>query len=201
MSLLVKICGLTSPQDAEAAIEAGADLLGFIFAEGTPRALDHNTQTWIRELSGRGTVGVFRNAPLELVQSVRADLGLDWVQLHGNEPDEWLDSLGSNVLRWVPVGEAGPDWLRVDALAEKSLPLIDPGAGDGKICDWQALADGRPTEARFGLAGGLGPENVAEAVRLVRPALVDVSSGVESALRIKDHDRVRAFVQAARAAV
>ncbi|MCP4901952.1 MAG: phosphoribosylanthranilate isomerase [bacterium] len=196
----IKICGLTSADAASAVLDAGADLVGFVFVEGTPRALDSTRAEWIRRLSGRGTVGVFRNASLETVIETRQRLRLDWVQLHGSEPDEWLDQLGKNVLRWVAVDNGGPNWDRVQNLAQCVMPLIDPGAGDGQVCEWTSLAQKRPPAVSFGLAGGLCPENVAEAVRRLRPALVDVSSGVESAPGIKDLDRVREFVSQARSA-
>jgi phosphoribosylanthranilate isomerase len=200
MALLIKICGLTSPTVAEAAFEAGADLVGFVFVPGTPRAVEAEQADWIRRFSGRGTVGVFRNATLETVLETRRRLGLDWVQLHGSEPDSWLKKLGRNTLRWVAVGDDGPDWGRVKALADSVTPLVDPGAGDGVVCDWEAMARTRPPGVAFGLAGGLHPDNIAEAVRRLRPALVDVSSGVESEPGVKDLDLVRSFVTEARSA-
>jgi len=198
VELRVKICGLTTKTDAEAAVAAGADLVGLVFVPGTRRAVRAGEVGWIRELGGVETVGVFRNQPLELVLEIRRELALDWVQLHGDEPDSWLEILGSRVLRRVPV--AGRiDWDRAAWLAGRCLPLIDPGAGDGVAPDWEALA-GRPEGIRFGLAGGLTPENVGRAIGLVRPGLVDVSSGVEMAPGRKDPRRVAAFVEAARRA-
>ena len=197
--LLVKICGLTRRQDAEAAIAAGADLVGFVLVPGTPRGLEPQEISWVRELRGAATVGVFRDAALERVLEVRRTLRLDWVQLHGNEPDSFLEALGDRVLRRVPV-PGRVDWLRVRWLADRCLPLVDPGAGDGVACDWSLLASA-PRRVRFGLAGGLTPATVAEATRRVRPALVDVSSGVESAPGVKDHRKVTDFVAAARTAV
>lgn len=194
--MLVKICGLTRPEDAAAAVAAGADMAGFIFVPGTRRALDPETAGWIRRLEGIATVGVFRDASLEQVLRARDQLQLDWVQLHGSEPDDFLPVLGANVLRRVPVA-GGVDWARVEALAVGCLPLIDPGAGDGLAFDLRLLR-GRPAGLRFGLAGGLNPETVADAVRIARPALVDVSSGVESSPGVKDHEKVKTFVAAAR---
>jgi phosphoribosylanthranilate isomerase len=190
--VLIKICGITSPGDAEAAIAAGADLLGFVFRPGTPRALDPATSGWIRDLSGAGRVGVFLDAPLLEIQKVRDLLALDWVQLHGSEPDSFLVALGERVMRRVPVGTA-IDWEWVRDLAKRCVPLFDPGAGDGVAWAWKGLAN-RPSGIRFGLAGGLTPENVAEAVRAVRPYLVDVSTGVEAAPGIKDHAKIRDFI-------
>ncbi len=196
--LLVKICGITRPGDAEAAVAAGADLLGFVFVPGTPRAVTPEEVRWVRELRGVATVGVFRDQPLEWIMEVRRELDLDRVQLHGSEPDAWIGRLGSGVLRRVPVA-GGVHWGRVERLGTLCLPLLDPGAGDGVAAD-PALARGRPEGVRFGLAGGLRPENVAAAVAAWRPALVDVSGGVEARPGVKDPDRVAAFVAAARAA-
>jgi len=85
--MLIKICGMTRPEDAEAAVGAGADLVGFIFVQGTLRALDEARSGWVREVEGAEKVGVFLDSPLEKVMRVRDALGLDWIQLHGDEPD------------------------------------------------------------------------------------------------------------------
>ncbi len=193
--MLVKICGLTRVEDAAAAVAAGAHLLGFVFVPGTPRAVDPERALWIRDLPV-ATVGVFRDAALDDVLSIRDRLALDWVQLHGEEPDDWLARLGGRVLRRVAVSDP-VDWDRVVALAARCLPLVDPGGGDGRAFDWKVV-HGAPSGVRLGLAGGLGPENVAEAIRVARPQLVDVSTGVESAPGVKDHEAVRRFVAAAR---
>ncbi len=195
---LVKICGLRSPEDAAAAVAAGADLVGFVFVPGTPRALEPGRSAWIRDVTGAATVGLFRDQPLDFVRRVRGELGLDWVQLHGAEPEDFLDRLGPRVLRRVAVD--GPiDWRRLGRLAARCLPLLDPGAGSGRTFSWELL-DGRPAGLRFGVAGGLTPGNVGRLVRAVRPALVDVSSGVEAAPGVKDHRLIGAFVAAVREA-
>lgn len=191
----VKICGITRPEDADAAVAAGADLLGFVFRSGTPRALDPATSGWIRDVMGVERVGVFLDSPLDEVMRIRDLLALDWVQLHGDEPDTYLEALGERVIRRVPVGSE-IDWDRVAHLADRCLPLFDPGAGDGVAWAWEAL-EASPTGIRFGLAGGLTPDNVADAVRTVRPYLVDVSSGVEAAPAIKDHAKINDFIAAA----
>jgi phosphoribosylanthranilate isomerase len=196
--VLIKICGLTSLRDAANAVDAGADLLGFVFVPNTPRAIEPARCSWVRDLAGAHTVGVFRNQPLEHILAIRDQLGLDWVQLHGEEPDTYLEALGHDVIRRLPV-DPPIDWVRVAELSARCLPLFDPGAGDGVEWGWSVLGD-RPPNVRCGLAGGLVPERVAEAVRTVRPGLVDVSSGVERAPGIKDQDRVRDFVAAARTA-
>jgi phosphoribosylanthranilate isomerase len=196
--MLIKICGITRPEDANAAITAGADLLGFVFRSGTPRALDPAASGWIRDLGGVEKVGVFLDAPLEEVMRVRDLLALEWVQLHGDEPDSFLEALGDRVIRRIPVGPK-VNWNRVADLADRCLPLFDPGAGDGVAWAWEVL-EGSPPGIRFGLAGGLTPDNVAGAVQTVRPYLVDVSSGVEASPGIKDHSKVREFIAAAREA-
>lgn len=197
MTVRVKICGLTRREDAEAAVAAGADLLGFVFVPGTPRAVDPARAGWIRSLAGAERVGVFRGSALAEVERVRELLALDLVQLHGDEPDDWLDRLGPGTLRRVPVGPAEAVWSRVGELAGRCLPLLDPGSGSGVPARWPSLAPA-PPGLRFGVAGGLRPETVAEVVESLRPALVDVSSGVEAAPGVKDHRLIRAFVDAAR---
>lgn len=194
--VLIKICGLTRKQDAEAAVAAGADFLGFVFRKGTPRALEADRAGWIRELTGAEKVGVFLDAPLDEVVRVRDLLGLDWVQLHGEEPDSFLDALGPRVIRRVKVADQ-VEWDRVAFLAKRCLPLFDPGAGDGLAWAWEELA-GCPPGIRFGLAGGLAPDTVAGALRSTNAAMVDVSSGVEASPGIKDHSKIRAFVANAR---
>ena len=194
----IKICGITRPEDAEVAAAAGADLLGFVFRSGTPRALDPSTSDWIREVGGADRVGVFLDSPLDEVLRVRDLLALDWVQLHGGEPDSYLEALGERVIRRVPV-DSGINWNRVTDLAGRCLPLFDPGAGDGDAWAWEVLRES-PPGIRFGLAGGLTPDNVADAVRTVKPYLVDVSSGVEAAPGVKDHTKIRDFIGAVREA-
>ena len=161
--------------------------------------MDPDRADWIREISDAERVGVFRDQPLEEVVAVRDALGLDRVQLHGDEPDGWLDTLGPETLRRVRPWGADP-WRRAAMLTGHGLPLFDPGAGDGTAFDWSELRP-RPTGMWVGLAGGLTPATVAQVVHSVRPALVDVSSGVEIAPGIKDPKLMREFVEAARSAV
>jgi phosphoribosylanthranilate isomerase len=196
--VLIKICGITRPEDAEAAVAAGVDLVGFIFVPGTPRAIDPGRASWIRDLEGVETVGVFQDAPLEEILAVEEAVGLDRVQLHGIEPEAFLDRLGGRTIRRVV--PANPmNWPRIAELATRCLPLLDPGAGNGLAWAWRILAE-RPPGITFGIAGGLGPDSVGEAVHVVRPALVDVSSGVETGPGVKDHAMIRDFVAAAREA-
>ena len=151
--MLVKICGLTRPGDAEAAIGAGADMLGFVFVPGTPRFVDPSLAIWIRDLAGAEKVGVFRDQEVDGIIAIRDLLGLDRVQLHGEEPDSWLDVLGPETLRRVRPGGADP-WQQAAMLTGRCLPLFDPGAGDGVAFDWGSLRP-RPTGLWVGIAGGL----------------------------------------------
>jgi len=107
--VLVKICGLMRPEDARAAADAGADLVGFVFVPGTPRALDPEAVSWIGGVSGVETVGVFRDQPLEWILELRRALDLDWVQVHGSEPEAYVDRLGPRLLRRVPLTDP-VDW-------------------------------------------------------------------------------------------
>jgi phosphoribosylanthranilate isomerase len=193
---MIKICGLTRREDAEAAIAAGADLVGFVMVPGTPRFVRTSELGWVRDLVGAQTVGVFRDASIERVEEIREMLSLDWVQLHGDEPEQELVRLGPQVIRRVrPSGDR--TWRDVERVAVHALPLVDPGAGSGVGWAWDALPP-TPPELRFGLSGGLRPDTVAAVVRELGPALVDVSSGVERAPGIKDPGLVAAFIRAAR---
>lgn len=199
--MLVKICGLMRREDAELAREAGADLLGFIFVPGSRRWLSPNRATWIRYLRGVEKVGVFRDAPVDFILDTVAKLKLDRIQLHGEESDEILDQLDRPVIRRLGAGGRLPAPERLDFLnARGVLPLVDPGAGDGVVADWAKIGLVL-RNCSFALAGGLRPENVAEAIARTRPVMVDVSSGVETIFGQKDPLLVEAFISAARLSV
>ncbi len=195
--LLVKICGITRIDDAEAAIAAGAGAIGFVFWPGSPRAVDPYRARAIAAALPPfvATVGVFVNQPAAHVNGVAALVRLSAVQLHGDETPEYAARIGR------PVVKALSDLTQAEALAERwprrvtlLLDAHDPvkRGGTGKTIDWTTaarVAARRPVL----LAGGLSPENVADAVALVRPYGVDVSSGVEDAPGIKNHTRLRAL--------
>ncbi|MFA4945867.1 MAG: phosphoribosylanthranilate isomerase [Lentisphaeria bacterium] len=207
MPVLVKICGITNLEDARTAVAAGADFLGFIFVPGTPRqvtpeqaaavigALRAEAKTGGKDLPR--FVGVFRDAPLADILATAGRCGLDLIQLHGQEPPELARELGPErvwkalALRTPQEVEAATAWPAAAVLADS------PGGGTGQSCDW-ALAAALAARRRLVLAGGLTPENVAAAVREVRPWAVDVGSGVEAAKGKKDPAKVRAFVVQAR---
>jgi len=213
----IKICGITRPEDAQAAAAAGADAIGLNFYAKSPRAIDASRAAEIIAALPPGIVkvGVFVNAPAEDVCRVYDELGLDLIQLHGDEPPEYLAQLGSRPVMKVfraagtPGHGAMVDYLatcqELDCLPRLVLldaPIESGYGGSGKLADWslvkqyQAHADLPPLV----LAGGLKPENVAEAIRTTGVRAVDTASGVESRPGIKDAAAINAFVAAARAA-
>jgi phosphoribosylanthranilate isomerase len=204
VSLTVKICGLTNPGDARAAVEAGADFLGFVFDPESPRCVGLTAAEWIRTVDGAPTVGVFRDQDPSLVRRLQEDAGLDLVQLHGHENPELCAELGGpgKVIKAIPV-TGTVDWGLVTAYAQVARVLFDAGSrrggGSGRTFDWRLLA-GAPHGLAFWLAGGLTPDNVAGAIGTVRPVGVDVASGVEAAVGRKDAGKMGAFVAAVRGA-
>ena len=208
----VKICGLKTLEEARAALEAGADLLGFNFYPSSPRYIPPAACAKLvaalrAESCAARLVGVFVNASPDEITAILDGCDLDLAQLSGDESPETLNALGGRAykalrpadasalalsLRQYPPAAAAPAWL-VDAYR--------PGeyGGTGQSADW-SLARQLARQAPILLAGGLTPDNVAAAVRQVRPWGVDVASGVESAPGVKDPALVRAFIQAARGA-
>lgn len=210
----IKICGVRTPEVALAAARAGADWVGLVFVDRSPRQVTvAEARAVVRALPATvDPVGLFVDAPAERVREVAAAVGLRTVQLHGDETPEQVASLeGLRVLKAVAFnGGANLEWWRGVANVVGLLvdtPPVDAGAlpgGSGRAFDWAALARWR---AQAGddlppmfLAGGLTPANVAEAIATVRPYGVDVSSGVESARGVKDAALIEAFCAAVREA-
>jgi phosphoribosylanthranilate isomerase len=214
MSLLVKICGVTTPDAIDAAVSAGADMIGLVFFPKSPRHLSLATARSLAErAAGRARiVALTVDATDEDIETIVSGLAPDVLQLHGEESPERVAAIrsafGRPVMKAVGVADAADladidayaavsDMLLVDAKPPKTAEAL-PG-GNGLTFDWRLVAGldpGRPVM----LSGGLHPGNVAEAVRLTRLSGVDVSSGVESTPGRKDPDRIRAFVAAARSA-
>jgi phosphoribosylanthranilate isomerase len=196
--MFVKICGITRVEDALAAAEAGANAIGFIFWPGSPRFIDPYRARRIAAALPRlvTTVGVFVDQPVEYVAGVANLVPLGAVQLHGGETPAYAASLGRPVIKAVqPGGDALEDqWpANVTLLLDARDPIRK--GGTGQTIDWDAAA---ATAARRPalLAGGLTPENIGEAIVRVRPFGIDVSSGVEQAPGIKNHERLRALFKA-----
>jgi phosphoribosylanthranilate isomerase len=195
--MLVKICGITRPEDAEAAVAAGASAIGFSFWPKSPRFIDpHRARTIAAALPPFVTaVGVFVNQPLAYVNGVASLVALGAVQLHGDETPEYAAGVSRPVMKAISVGR---DEARVwPSRVRLLLDVHDPVArgGTGRTIDWAAAAD-LAAQREVLLAGGLTPDNVADAVARVRPFGIDVSSGVERAPGIKDHERLRALFEA-----
>jgi phosphoribosylanthranilate isomerase len=207
--LRVKICGLTMPQDAAAAIECGADALGFNFYPGSRRYLPMEAaREWIADLPGNAEkVAILVNPSWDQAKAAAVTEGITALQLHGAETIEFCRRLKEEGIRFekaLPV--TGPDSLANMPDFFTPTVLLDSGGagefgGSGRTFPWEIARDfvlAHP-DLRVILAGGLTPENVAEAVAMVRPFGVDVTSGVESAPGRKDHGRLRDFIAAARA--
>jgi phosphoribosylanthranilate isomerase len=200
----VKICGVTSVADARMVVDAGADAIGLNFHPGSPRHVSTETAAAIAAALPRRVcrVGVFVNAPRAVVERTAAAVGLDAVQFHGDEEVALCRGWACKTIKAVRVRDAGSlsaaaAAYRVDfILADAYVPGVPGGTGARVPGEWLVGVPGD----RLILAGGLTPENVAEAVRTVRPAAVDVASGVESAPGIKDPEKVKRFIANVRTA-
>ncbi len=201
----VKICGITNLEDAGLAVEAGADALGFIFVERTPRYVTPaEAAAIIRQLPPFITpVGVFWDHPLGHVKAVAEAAGLMALQFHGDEPPEVLADCRLPVIKAIKVGSAA-DLTQLDAYRVAAFLLDSPARwSEGRTrqpIQWE-LAREAGAKGRIILSAGLTPDNVAAAIGIARPYGVDVDSGVETRPGRKDPDKVRRFIAQARAAL
>jgi phosphoribosylanthranilate isomerase len=205
MPVKVKICGITNLADAMAAAEAGADALGFVFYDQSPRHVSvEAAAALIRQLPPIVMkAGVFVNAPEDLVVRAIRECGLNLLQFHGEEAPEYCLQFGLMSMKAFRIRDAASMeallGFHTDAWLLDAYTADKPG-GTGETFNWDLALEAQNWGRPIFLAGGLTPENVAEAVRRARPYGVDVSSGVEAAPGRKDHAKVRAFIQAAKAA-
>lgn len=198
----IKICGIKTVQDALAAMNAGADMIGFNFYPKSPRYLEvsqcRDIMGVMRKYGHMQYIGVFVNSPLEDIHATMDTLGLSFAQLHGDESIEMLNALEGKAFKAFR-GEVDeklivknePAFL-IDAMVK------DAYGGTGMKADW-SMASELAKSHKFLLAGGLTPENVGVAVKQVRPWGVDVASGVESSPGVKDEAKMIEFVKAVRA--
>jgi phosphoribosylanthranilate isomerase len=201
----IKFCGITRAEDALAAVALGVDALGFVFAAGSPRLLSLEAGAAIRcRLPPLVTaVTLLRNNPAEEVRAIIAALRPQLLQFHGDEDPRFCAAFGLPYMKAVgmkgldrPLAEIAGEYGDAAALLLDGHAPGEPG-GQGQSFDWSGIAAvGKPIV----LAGGLRPDNVAEAIRLARPYAVDVSSGIESAPGIKDSGKMEAFVRQVRGA-
>jgi phosphoribosylanthranilate isomerase len=200
----IKICGITNLEDARLAADLGAQALGFNFYPLSPRKVDPEAaRAIIAQLPPLVlSVGVFVDEDAGVVRDLAARVGLDWVQLHGQESPEYCRSLGRRVIKAFRIKDAASlAFLAVYQGAAQAL-LLDTYrtgqvGGTGETFDWQ-LARRAHEYGRIILAGGLTPENVAQAIRVAQPQAVDVASGVEAAPGKKDPEKLRKFIAAVR---
>jgi len=212
MRTWIKICATTSIEDALASIAAGADALGFVFAPSKRRVSADQAQAIIAELPANiERIGVFSNDSAVHVREVVELAGLSAVQLHGEESPEFVAQLRSKwpraprigVIKTVLVNESFAQRFQEVCRDQDCFDsiLLDAGAGSGRTFDWQKA---KPHLARSGkrliVAGGLTPQNVGQAIRVLSPWGVDVVSGVEREPGRKDPDKLKAFVAAVRRA-
>ena len=200
MTVRVKICGVTLPEDAEAAASMGADMIGLNFYPKSPRFLDLARARELRAATGSrvAVVGVFVNAPREAVAEHVSEIRLDMIQFHGDEPEEFLEGWPVPVIRALRLNPGGrPD---TSACVRASYLLVDSFhpelyGGTGRARSFSDLAGA--DLSRVIISGGLTPDNVAEAAAL-RPYAVDTASGVESRPGVKDHQKLRRFIENAK---
>ncbi|WP_040983460.1 phosphoribosylanthranilate isomerase [Oceanobacillus jeddahense] len=199
--MLIKICGITSSEIAETAVQAGADFLGFVFAKSKREISADQARKIIAALPEHvKSVGVFVNKDVQEIEKIARITGLDLIQLHGEESAETVSSLTLPVIKSLPGTEEGikkaAQYDAASYLLMDSPPLPHAHGGNGISFNWSMLK-GHTFFNQLILAGGLTPENVAEAIQLVNPSGVDVSSGVETDGK-KDPDKIKAFIQAAK---
>lgn len=204
MKTRIKICGLTREADVDAAVEAGADAVGFVFYPPSPRYV---TPERAAELARRvppfvDVVGLFVNASAEEIAAACATVPLNLLQFHGDETPAFCRSFARPWLRAARV-RPGLDLVEfacsyADARGLLLDAFVEGYGGGGHVFDWTLIPPGLP--GHLVLSGGLHADNVGEAIHRVRPVAVDVSSGVEAGKGIKDHEKIAAFVAAVRAA-
>ena len=199
--LFVKICGMTQLPDALHAVGHGADALGFVFWPQSPRYISPDRAAGIIAAlpDGVSTVGVFVNETVDGIKRVAVETGISTIQLHGDEAPTYADGLDWPVFRATTVEQieqVSAAWPTGTTFVIDTADPVRRG-GTGRTVDWQQAASAARAR-RIVLAGGLTPDNVADAVGMVRPFGVDVSSGVEDAPGVKNEDKVARFLASAR---
>lgn len=199
MVVWVKICGITTEEDALLAAALGADAVGFVFAPSSRQLAPVRARDIVRRLPPEVlTVGVFRDEAPKRVVRIAHEVGLKAVQLHGRETAEqssWVRSQVAVVIKAFPAGDGRLEHL--DDYGADAVLIDSPVPGSGEVFDW-SLAEGAPSNRRVILAGGLHAGNVVDAITRVRPWGVDVSSGVEARPGHKDASKLRSFIAAAK---
>ncbi len=203
--LRIKICGITNREDAFAAITCGADALGFVFYAKSPRSVTPETaRSIISSLPPLvTTVGVFVDEDMETLENIISYAGLDIVQLHGVESPEYVN-LSRKTIKAIRVKDLA-DLEILNQYKSAAAFLLDTYSpesigGTGHVFNWEIAVEAKKL-GRIILAGGLNPDNIEEAVKLVQPYAIDVASGVEGDIKgKKDHNKLRLFIERARKA-
>lgn len=199
----VKICGITEPQDAIAAVELGVDALGLMFYEGSPRYVELDAAAEIMSVIPAfvTTVALFKDAPAEQVEQVSNTLDFDLLQFHGSESSEFIEQFKHPYLKAIGMQDQADLEGAISSFEGCKGFLLDshaPGAagGTGETFDWETI----PSELRqqIILAGGINPDNVAECITRIRPYAIDVSSGVESSHGRKDQGKMEQLMKQVR---
>ena len=201
----IKICGLTRAEDMQVAIEAGADALGLVFYPPSPRFVDPEQAVRLAGMAPPfvSVVGLFVNAEARQVSELLAAMPIHLLQFHGDEDEAYCRQFGRPYIKAARM-RPGLDLLQYAASFPSAQAIlvdafVEGYGGGGKSFDWNLIPNSMSKP--LVLSGGLDADNVGEAIRRVRPAAVDVSSGVEAAKGIKDADKIRSFIAAARAVV
>lgn len=194
----VKICGMQTLEDAQYAVDAGADFIGFVFAPSKRQVTIEQVRKILDGLDKKGvkTVGVFVNPTMEAAREA-LDNGLDYIQFHGDESPELVEHFKAHAIKAFPSNSEFTNREKFAYPAEYILvdsPRKEFYGGSGSQFDWEAFDQEGLDRLRFALAGGLKPENIGEAISVFKPALVDVSSGVESD-GVKDPEKVSRFIK------
>lgn len=194
----VKVCGIQTIEAAEVATQAGADMIGFVFAKSKRSVtVDQAKKIACTIPSSVKKVGVFVNKTSEEIIAIAEQVGLDVIQLHGDEPPEMLGKLPYPTIKAFPIDKIdhinsyAADFFLIDSPAEKYR------GGSGKTFDWRLIDDLQINRNKLILAGGLTAQNVQEAISVVQPIAVDTSSGVETNGK-KDHDKIKQFIAQAK---
>lgn len=194
----IKICGVMNVEDAMMIVELGADALGFVFAPSTRGISPEVAKDIIKRIPPFiTTVGVYMNAKIDEVNQITEYTGIDVIQLHGNEPPEYCTKLQKKLIKRISVCDNDTNEILVSRMVKYrvSAYLLDPGAGSGKIFNWEKAVG---IDLPLIIAGGLTPDNVKYVVKLLKPYGVDVSSGVEQFPGRKDKNKAKRFIEEVR---
>ncbi len=206
MFVKIKICGITNVEDASISVDYGADAIGFVFYPQSSRYISPDKAAQITAIMPPfvSVVGIFVDASFEFIKEVINKVDIDVVQLHGNESPDFCKMFDCKIIKAFRIQNAETlevckNYLNISWLLDAFNP--DLIGGTGKVFDWQIALKARLLNPRIILSGGLTPENVADAIQKVRPMAVDVSSGIEKSPGKKDHQKLKAFIKAAKLAL